>query len=135
MIDELNKWANYHGFHLIVCEGKQLLKNSTKRTFKCNIKDCQYKIILKSDDKTFQVCENFHKNTQSIDNIKIYFVNNLFLDHALTCKRCSVFTNEIISCIKILKGRVKTFKSLTDIINKKYKTNFQITQIIIKSIN
>ena len=29
-----------------------------------------------------------------------------------------------------MKGRVKTFKSLTDIVNKKYKTNFQITQII-----
>jgi len=41
-----------------------------------------------------------------------------------------MFTKEIISDIDLLKGQVKTYRKLTETINKKHKTEFSITQII-----
>jgi len=93
LVDELNKWANYHGFHLIVCEGKQLLKNSTKRTLKCNIKDCQYKIIFKSDDKNgnnYQVCEKLSQKYTK-HSISFLFLNNLFFRSCIDLQKIQRF--------------------------------------------
>lgn len=36
---------------------------------------------------------------------------------------------EIIAEIDLLKGRVKTFRTLTEIVNKKFKTNFLVSQV------
>lgn len=60
---KLNKWANGKCFRLVYCEGKQTLKTETKRSLKCNIKGCEYKLILKSDENgdNYQIYEKLSK--------------------------------------------------------------------------
>ena len=40
-----------------------------------------------------------------------------------------MFTEEILKQIAFLKGRVKTYLNLTRIINKNFKTDFEVTQV------
>ena len=52
-----------------------------------------------------------------------------FLDHNLEFKTSSSFNPEIDSEINLLKGCAKTFKNLTETVNKKFNTSFQEDQI------
>ena len=72
------------------------------------------------------------KNSRkSISNIvrNRYFCKFILLDHDLNFEKKSNFTDQIINDIDLLKGKVKTYNSLTQIINEKYKTGFLISQI------
>ena len=50
-------------------------------------------------------------------------------DHELNYEKKNEFTQEIINEINNLKGKVKTMNTLVKIINKKFKTDFNLTQI------
>ena len=52
-----------------------------------------------------------------------------FSDHNLEFKTSSSFNPEIDSEINLLKGCAKTFKNLTETVNKKFNTSFQEDQI------
>jgi len=67
------------------------------------------------------------ESTLNIVNPFFLLIN--FLDHQLNYKKGCELNEKILEEINTLKGRVKTYKHLTKIINKNNKTNFQLTQI------
>jgi len=67
------------------------------------------------------------QNTQIIVNL--FFTVNNILDHILSYQRKSTLTEEIIKDVDLMKGKIKTYKKLTEVINTKHKTNFKLSQI------
>lgn len=67
------------------------------------------------------------KNTPHIVNF--FILTSYLLDHELEYQKGSAFEEDIIKEINLLKGKVKTYKELTEIINEKYKTYFKAAQI------
>ena len=76
LIEEVNKWANLKGFHLIYCEGEQKLKKTLKRTLKCREKACNYKILFKSDEneKNFQIYQKLSVRYTKHSKIIFFFL-------------------------------------------------------------
>ena len=49
LLEEVNKWAIGFKFKLIFLEGLKSLKNGFKRVVGCQVKDCKFKLIFKSN--------------------------------------------------------------------------------------
>lgn len=70
---------------------------------------------------------NFQVDIQS--TVRLIYPKIMLLDHELNYEKKSEFTEEIINEINMLKGKVKTFNSLLEIINKKFGTDFNLNQM------
>jgi len=46
---QLNAWANEKKFNLFISEGMKKLKKGFKRTLSCNVKNCGYRLVFKSE--------------------------------------------------------------------------------------
>jgi len=104
-------------------------KKSFKKTSSCNQEGCKYKIIFQSDDGTqYKIYPKLSK--KYTQHSKCYnFYEFILLDHKLSYEKKSIFNELILEEINLLKGKVKTYKELTKIINKKFSTEFQMAQI------
>ena len=131
LLDSINAWANPKKFHLVLSEGAKKLKKGIKRTLSCHIKGCQYKILLKSDleGENFEIDQKLSCKYKKHSKFFNLLHCQLFLDHELNFQRKDVFTEKVLKEINLLKGKTKTMNALTNIVNKKFNTEFSVLQI------
>jgi len=74
LIDELNKWALKFKFQVMVSEGLKKMKSSFKKSFRCQIRTCPYRIIYLSDEncEKLQVYEKLSEKYKSHSKFMIY---------------------------------------------------------------
>jgi len=72
---QINKWAHERKFNLIYTEGVKETKHTSKRTFGCDVKNCQYKLIFKSEKgkDEFQLCEKLSSKYNKHSNSFFFF--------------------------------------------------------------
>lgn len=137
LLSELNEeWATPQGFHLVYTEGeKSLAQGRFKRTLGCSTKGCKFKLIFKAESSQEQCnlleSEELIESEELRDNLLFELDSSKNIhNHALKYTPKSRFTPEIIQEIDNLKGKVASFSSLVEIINKNHKTKFDYNQII-----
>ena len=83
--------------------------------------------LIKMENHT-KLWKNFQKNTKTTVFLLFTFLY-FYLDHELKLSKQALFTKEIINEINIFKGKVPKYKDMTELINKRFKTNFTTSQI------
>ena len=81
MLDEMNIWSNELGFKLILSEGAKQMKDGVKKTLICHVKDCTYRLYVKSDknERFYQVYEKLsRKYTQHSMDFLLFFCHKFF---------------------------------------------------------
>ena len=105
------------------------MKKRIKRTLSCIEKDCKYELMIISEDQNdnFVVYEKLSKKYTAHSKFIWIIFNNIFLDHDLVYEKKNEdgFTQEILKEIDTLKS----LSVLTEVINKKFNTEFLLTQI------
>ena len=131
LLNSLNAWANSKGFHFILSEGAKQLKKGVKRTFACHVKGCEYKLLLKSDsnEDNFQVEEKLSSKYKKHSKILNYMNSKEYEDHTLDFQKRDTFTEKILKEINLLKGKTQTISTLTEVLNKKFQTEFSVLQV------
>jgi len=74
ILEEVNKWALSMNFQVIVSEGLKKMNKSWKKSFRCHIRSCPYRLIFLSDEncENFKVYEKLSQKYQS--HSKFYFL-------------------------------------------------------------